>query len=240
MAITFYCGLPGKGKTAFSTHLAIKTYKQDNGIIRTLIKRKRGVVIYSNYPILLDKKREIYSNRLSVNMLQMNYKFPDHAVLIVDEAQKYYDAREFSKFPKEMGTFLQHHRHANIREVIWVSQHPRRLDNKQRDLSEVFRKYRLFLTIPFFPIGLCLYSNYYEFDDYGKYHKTPREMRNFDVDNHIRLFFKKNIFGHYYSKYYDVVFNDLEPVPSIPWTSLKMTKDDVNAVDEGFISVKKK
>lgn len=276
MAITFYSGLPGKGKTALATLKAVKKFKSDNGKIAKfrvwisfLLIEKKHVSFrkirktfnvdpvrlgYSNYPILLRKEKwrlvqalnyilmklgkkkfinvlpAVYCNVFSIKDCQMNFQFPKHSLLIDDEAQRDYDAREFEKFPAALGIFMQHHRHASIDDILLISQHPRRLDNKMRDLSEVFRKHRVFFTLPLIPFGVSMYTNYYEFEDYGKYHRVKKEAKTYDCDNHIRIFLKKNIFPRYHSKYYHVIFDDLKPIPNIQYTSLDMTADQINHV----------
>lgn len=215
--------------------------------------------IYSNYPILLKYttttrlilnycllklklKRfikiynPIYSNMFSLDNLNMIYQFPKHSLLIVDEVQRYYDSREFKTFPKELGIFLQHHRHATIDNIILVTQHPRRIDNKMRDLAEAYRKYRIFITIPFIPFGFLSYTNYYEFDDYGKFHRMKRELRNYDLDNHFRFFLKSSIFPHYNSKYYHVIFDSLKMIINKSFTSTDLSEEELNKIGHNSIS----
>ena len=81
MALRSFCGIPGSGKTLDATDIAIKHYKKQNNRIKyylafifsklgikskkvdyeyyKLFPKKRINNVYSNYPILLDKKREI-------------------------------------------------------------------------------------------------------------------------------------------------------------------------------------
>lgn len=228
MSITIYSGLPGKGKTAMATLNAVKKYKRDNNFILRLLKKQRGNLIYSNYPILLDIKNKVFSHPVSLVDLQMTVKYPHHSMIIIDEVQRYYDSREFKTFPKDLGIFLQHHRHATIDDIILITQHPRRIDNKMRDLAEVYRKYRIFWKFfSFVPFGICMYSNYYEFDDYGKFHRVHKEAKTYDVDNHIRFFLKKSIFPHFSTKYYHVIFDDLKMIYSDYFNGIELTKDQL-------------
>lgn len=239
MAITIYAGLNGKGKTANATLKAVKKYKKDNSLIRRLIRRQRGNLVYSNYPILLDMKKRVYSHMLSLSDLEMKVKYPEHSMLIYDETQRYYDSREFKKFPKAIGTYLQHHRHASIDDVIFITQDPQRIDSKMRELAEVFRKYRIFITIGFgkwfFPYGFTYYSNYYRSDDYNKYHKIDKKISTYEVDNHFRFFKIKNIFPRYDSKYYRILFAELPNASSETWTGKAMTIEQLYRVDKGFV-----
>jgi Zonular occludens toxin (Zot) len=250
MAILCYSGLPGTGKTASATLSAVKHFNQQNSFINKLIhlykesylttykqffKKQLYIVIkeltinnvYSNYPILLDTKKQIYSNSIKPSDLEMKYQLPSGSLIILDEVQRYYDSREFKTFPKQLGVFFQHHRHGSIKDIILVTQHPRRLDNKMRDLVEIFRKYRLFIKIPLIPVIFCTYSNYYEFEDYGSYHLMKREMRSFDVDNHIQLIWSFNSFTRYNSKYFNVIFNALKTLPIKMFKSKDLTLDEL-------------
>lgn len=244
MAIICYSGLPGKGKTAMATYNAIKKYKKDNSLLSKLLyktlykitKNSRYSItypinlIYSNYPILLNKKQNLYSHKVKLDDLKMCVKFPYYSMLIFDETQRYYDSREFKKFPKEIGTFMQHHRHATIDDIILITQHPRRIDNKMRDLNEIFRKYRLFIKIPFMPYIIATYTNYYEFEDYGKYHHVKAEMRTYDYDNHIKFLNVKNCFPRYNSKYFHFIFDNLPTIISHEFTNLDLNQNDLDDV----------
>ncbi len=259
MAILCYSGLPGTGKTASSTLSAVKHYNKENSIINKAIillkdkqidiknikiksipkdiksfinevKQIKINTVFSNYPILLDVKKNIYSNIIKPSDLEMKYQLPVNSLIILDEMQRYQDSREFKTFPKQLGVFFQHHRHGSIKDIILVTQHPRRLDNKMRDLVEVFRKYRLFVKIPFIPLILCTYSNYYEFEDYGSYHLMKREMRTFDVDNHIQLIYTGSTFTRYNSKYFNVIFKALKPIQEDRFKNIDLTLDEVQAI----------
>jgi zona occludens toxin (predicted ATPase) len=232
MAIYFYSGLPGTGKTASATFIAVKQYKSDNSLIKKLLeKRKENInLVYSNYPILLDLKRGVYSNSLKPGDLCMKYQFPHGSLLILDEFQRYYDSREFKTFPKDLGTFFQHHRHGSIKDIILISQHPRRVDNKGRDLSEIFRKHKIFLKIPFLPVIFCYYTNYYEFEDYGKYNHLKKEQKTYDYDNHMRLYWTFNIFNRYNSKYFAIIFEQLPEALKKPFTGKSLTIEQINDV----------
>ena len=80
MSVIAICGLPGSGKTLFSTYLQLKYYKKQNGIIKKLIRKikKEDVLVnnvYSNYPILFNKRKSIYSNRVGFYDLENLFKF---------------------------------------------------------------------------------------------------------------------------------------------------------------------
>ena len=229
MAVIVYSGIPGTGKTMSATHYAVVQYLWASRFAR-LFRKPVVNKIYSNYPILLDEKRGVYSHPVNTSMLQMNYKFPHGAVIIIDEVQREYDSREFKTFPKELGVFLQHHRHASIKRIILVSQHPKRIDNKMRDLAECYRKYKKVWNIPFLPFLVVFYNDYYEFDEYGSSADMDKKFRNYDVEKHIRFMLKKYAFKTYNTKYFHVIFDDLTPINTGNFASKDLTKEDIDLV----------
>jgi hypothetical protein len=232
MAITIFAGIPGKGKTAYATYDAVKKYKKDNWLLVKLLQKRKDDVnlIYSNYPILLNPKKNIYSHQIRFKDMDMKYKFPHGSMIIIDEAQRYQDARDFKSFPKNVGTFLQHHRHGSISSIIFVSQHPKRMDNKIRDLAEVFRKYRIFIRIPFTPVLFTYYTNYYEFEEYAKYNQAPKENRNYDYDNHFKFLWSWHCFNRYDSKYFRVIFDKLPMIVNELWTSKQIAENEIDTL----------
>lgn len=252
MAVMIFSGLPGKGKTANATRLALKEFSKHNSFIfkffynmnnkdlniKEALKKdeikglKKLVVnkIYSNYPILLDQKKKIYSNIIKPLDLNMVYKLPKGSVVIFDEMQRYYDSREFKKFPRDVGTFVQHHRHADIKYIVFVTQHPRRLDNKIRDLAEIFRKYRVWFKFPLLPLVLVTYTDYFEFEDYGLYNKVKKEYQTYDYKNGFRFMITKKLYNAYDNKYFKVIFNELDPINDVNFVSKELTIDEVKAI----------
>lgn len=95
-------------------------------------------------------------------------------MIIIDEVQVIFDSEEYKQFPKEIATFNQFHRHFDIADIYYITQHPSRLMKKLRILSNEFDKVKTFLHLPLFPFGLMHIVKYFEFDDYGKYHHPKR------------------------------------------------------------------
>jgi len=209
-------GLPGVGKNVYATYLAIKHYKRTNSLINR-IKRRIGHNpirinnVYSSYPILLDKKRKIFSRKVGPDDLRNQYSFLPNAIIIIDEIQSFYDSDEYKKFPKEIAVFNQFHRHFGIQDIYYISQHPSRVVKKLRNVTCEFKKIRFFIKFPLLPWGLMYYTNYYEFDDYGKWHHPSKEMKNYDCDNHFVIFNVKKVFKSYNSVYLHVL-NDNKPI----------------------------
>ena len=167
-------GLPGVGKNVYATYLALKHYKKTNSLIKRGIRRicheKIWINnIYTSYPILLDKKRKVYSRQIKPDDLRNQYSFLPNALIIIDEIQSFYDSDEYKKFPKEIAVFNQFHRHFDIDDIYYITQHPSRLMKKLRILCCEFDKVKTFINIPFINIGFMHIIRYFEFDDYGKY-----------------------------------------------------------------------
>lgn len=269
MAVTLYSGLPGTGKTASATFLAVKKYRKENTFIHNIlfslhyigehysyVKQPKKLFsniknyikcfifdfvflyqyrndnpyinVYSNYPILLDPKKNIYSIMFNpLDDMMMTVQFKPGALIIADEIQRIYGSRQFKNFPKEVGTFLQHHRHGGISDIVLTSQHPDRFDTILRELCEVYRKYRIFFKFPFIPLILCTYTNYYEPANYGAYNQVKKEFKTYDYDNHIQLLNSKKIFDRYDSKYFRIIFENLEHKKAEQFKTKTIALDDI-------------
>lgn len=213
--ITCISGIPGSGKNVRATYLARKHYKKNNNIIRKLIRRiKHEPIIvnniYSTYPILIKKNRkiEVYSNIVTLFDLIPDNRFVKNANIIIDETQAFYDSEEHKEFPKDIATFNQFHRHFDVENIYYITQHPSRLMKKLRILCCEFDKIKTFINIPFINIGFMHIVKYFEFDDYGKYHHPKKEAKTYDVKNKYCLFLTRKTFKSYDSKYLKVLNKD--------------------------------
>jgi hypothetical protein len=74
------------------------------------------------------------------------------------------------------------------------------------------------------------YSNYYEFEDYGKWHHPAKELKNYDVDNHFVIFRVKPIFKSYFSKYLSVLNKDKPLYNKGQFKSTSLTKKEINSI----------
>lgn len=233
-------GLPGTGKNVYATALAIKSYNKTNSFINRFIRRIRHQPlifnnIYSSYPILLDKKRNIYTHVVSPYNLTNEYSFLPHATIIIDEIQSFYDSDEFKEFPKAIAVFNQFHRHFNIDNIYYISQHPSRVVKKLRNVICEYRRINFFIKLPLLPFGFVYYTNYYEFEDYGKWNHPSKELKTYDVDNHFFFFNVKRVFNSYDSVYLHVL-NDPKPLLfGSDYSSLDLSEDDVLSIFGGDI-----
>lgn len=233
-------GLPGVGKNVYATYIAIKHYERTNNIINRLIRRLGHNPIwinniYSSYPILLDKKRKVYSRIVKPDDLKNQYSFLPNSIIIIDEIQSFYDSDEYKKFPKEIAVFNQFHRHFNIADIYYISQHPSRVVKKLRNVTSQFRKIRFFVKFPIIPYGVMYYTNYYEFEDYGKWHHPSRETRTYDVDNHFVFFNVKKIFKSYNSTYLHVLNENKPILGEEKFKNLDLSKKEIEKIFGEYI-----
>ena len=233
--ISCISGLPGMGKNVYATYLAKKHFRRENNPLKRLTRRLKHQDIYINnvytsYPIILNKRKKIYSNLITLNDLDNKYRFINNAVIIIDEVQSFYDSDEYKKFPKKIAVFNQFHRHFGIKDIYYISQHPSRIVKKLRNVACKFTKIRKFMIIPFINLGIMYLTNYYEFEEYGKWHHPPKEMKTYDVDNKFKIFFVKPIFKSYNSVYLKVLNEDKPLYDKGTFTSTYLNKDEVNSI----------
>ena len=164
--ISCISGLPGSGKNVYATYLAKKHFKRENNFFKRLTRRLRHEPVYfnnvySNYPILLNGKKRIYSRFVSIDDLDGSCSFLENALIIIDEVQADFDSDEYKNFPKRIATFNQFHRHFGISDIYYISQHPDRIVKKLRDISCVFTKIQSFFVIPIIKLAILYTTNYY-------------------------------------------------------------------------------
>ncbi len=240
-------GIPGSGKNVRATYLAKKHFKHQNNIIRKLIRKIKHEPIlinnvYTTYPILLkkypkkSKKQNIYSNKVTIYDLIPDNRFEKHACIIIDEAQAFYDSEEHKIFPKEIATFNQFHRHFDIDNIYYISQHPSRLLKKLCVLASEFDKVKTFINIPFINIGFMYIVVYYERDDYGKYNHPKKEAKTYDVKNRFCIFRTKPVFKSYDSKYLRVLNEDKPLYNKGEFESLALSEEDIRLIYRGKLN----
>lgn len=193
MSVISINGLPGKGKTLTSVNLAIKHYKDENKFLTRIIRklqRKSPYInnVYSNFPILLDKKRNVYSRKVDIDDLRNNYKFLPNALIIIDEIQLFYDSDEYKTFPRIIANFNQAHRHFGIKDIIYISQHPSRVVKKLRNVVSVYYRIKKCLCIPILKIGFISCRISYEFEDYEVSFTKDKELKKLK-DIKTKVFF---------------------------------------------------
>ena len=239
--VTCISGIPGSGKNVRATYLAKKHFKKENSILRKLIRKllhQDTIVnnVYTTYPILLkkyskkSKKKNIYSNKVTIFDLIPDNRFKKNALIIIDETQAFYDSEEYKNFPKEIAVFNQFHRHFDIKDIYYISQHPSRIMKKLCILASEFDKIKTFINIPLINIGFMHIVSYFERDDYGKYHHPKKEAKTYDVKNHYKLFLTRNVFNSYDSKYLRVLNKDKPLYNKGEFDTLSLSETDIKYI----------
>lgn len=165
--------------------------------------------VYSTFPILLDKKHNIYSNKVTLWDLLNESSFLPNSVIIIDEIQLFVDSDEYKDkimtlVLRRLGNFMQAHRHFGIKNIYVTSQGVTRVFKKCRDVCSGYLKLNKVIKVPFIPFGMISGTIYYDIDYYGKYIPKSREERKklpFEFKK-IRLFCNmKKIYFSYDSRY---------------------------------------
>lgn len=148
-----------------------------------LKKRKEYSNIFSNFPVKFCKKID--------HVDWVNYRFPKNSAILIDEAQLYFNSREFSKLTKngvgmELLDYLTMCRHYDV-DIFFITQSSNRIDLQIRELSDyVFylkKTFKIpFIKRPFLTFGL-------EFIDIMEFEKYMNP-NNFSSDFNCRYLFK--------------------------------------------------
>lgn len=130
--ITAFTGGLGSGKTLLSTRLALKLYRKNvwkyytkkklwNSCLNLFRRQKNKVAfcvekpkLYSNIPILLDKKKRVFCDRLDINILLLQERMPLHSVILIDEIGSFasqfdYKEKNVIKVFDEFVRFFRHY-----------------------------------------------------------------------------------------------------------------------------------
>lgn len=121
MAIKIIWGVPGAGKTYYTVRKMLQA-----------MKKKRKKLYFSNFPIYHKKYGWSY-----VWLPEYSKQTIVDAEIIIDEAYRNLNSREFQKFTKDEHTFFATCRHLN--NDIWIIAHnPARIDVVIREITEEF------------------------------------------------------------------------------------------------------
>lgn len=258
-----YCGIPGSGKTLDATDEAIRHYRKQNNPLKfylsficsklgikskklnydyyCLFPKKRINTVYSNYPILLDKRRGITSHVVNLFDLDNRFSYYPDSLIIIDEIQLYADSEDYKdkeinlKLAK-IAKFLQAHRHFGIKKIIFISQHPSRIFKKGRNICESYVKHNKVINIPIIPFSIISGIGYYESEFYGRFIPRSHEERKklpFDYYKYFKVINRKIVYSAYDSRYLSN-YNYLKPLCSYGcYTSSKV---DYKLLDKVFNS----
>lgn len=233
MSVISINGLPGKGKTLLGTTMALKHYKKENTLLRKVIRKikKQDTIVnnvYSNYPILLDKKRKIYSNKVNIYDLQNQYSFLYNSLIIIDEIQLFYDSDEFKKFPRIIANFNQAHRHFGIKDIVYISQHPSRVVKKLRNVVSEYYRIKTRFCIPILKLGFISTRVTYEFEDYELSFTKDKELKKLkDIKSKVYFCNFRKIYKAYDTVYLYPINADKPLINKSTYDSLLMPEGDV-------------
>lgn len=165
--------------------------------------------VYSTFPILLDKKKNIWSRKVSLYDLDNRVSFYPNSLLIIDEVQLFIDSDEYKDKEKNrvisrIGKFLQSHRHFGIKQVIFTSQSPSRIFKKGRNIVVGYLKQFKIINLPIVPFSIMRGILYYDFDYYGRYIPRDHEERKklpFEYKKVLKIFNRNDIHSRYDSRY---------------------------------------
>ena len=212
MAVISLNGIPGAGKTVCGANIGLKHYRKTNYLLKQFIRyiRKKDIIInnvYSNFPILLDKRHNIYSNIVSIYDLNNAYSYLPDSLIIIDEVQAFYDSyRDFKSFPKSISSFFQFHRHFGIKDIYLIAQSPKRIVSYLRDVISQYHRIKYFFRIPIIHLGLVIYRQCFDFEDYDSSFTNIKEIKKqLQIKTKIYLFNYKKVFKSFKSKYLDIL-----------------------------------
>lgn len=167
-----------------------------------------------------------FSYKIRFTDMRLKYRFAYGASFFIDELQYIYDSMEYKDFPDCIAHFFQVHRHLSYNMIYTNSQSLSRVIKRVLCVSEEFwnvielHQYRIFkfLSKVTFKITTdIMYSKNSENDlrdDPNAQYQTIR-------------FLNKRTFNGYITKYLGELNNELPFYENIPYTSLKMKKEDI-------------
>jgi len=208
MSVIGLHGIPGSGKTLSATAIVLKYYKKQNRLHKQFFRyiRKKDIIInniYTNYPVLLNKRKKLYTNVVTIDDLNNTYSFLPKSLIVLDEVQAFYDSyRDFKNFPPAISSFLQFHRHFGVKDIYILSQHPRRLVTYIRDVICEYHRIKKFLKIPILNLGIVCYRKCFEFEDFTESFTRDKEIKKkLEIKTRFYCFKLKKVYKSYISTY---------------------------------------
>lgn len=240
MSVISLNGLPGKGKTLTGTYLALKHFKKENILIKQLIrkfKREPSIVnnVYSNYPILLNKKKKIYSNKISIYDLKNQWSLLPDSLVIIDEVQLFYDSDDFKIFPRIIANYNQAHRHFLVKDIIYISQHPSRIVKKLRNVMSEYYRIKTVFKIPILKIGFVTARVTYEFEDYDMAFSKDKELRKLkEIKTKVFFMNFRKVYKAYDTIYLYPLNKDKPRLNKGKWQSLVLDNEEKTSLNKAL------
>lgn len=166
------CGQKGTGKSLTTV-----------SILKKHLKNKYYNFIYCNTPInfckIIDNTNWVFN------------KFPENSAILIDEAQLYFNSREFSKLTKngvgnELLDYLTMCRHYKV-DIYFITQSHNRIDLQIRELADYVYYLKHTFKIPFVRIPFLTFG--YKFPDIMEFEKFVNP-NNFSKEYNCRFLFK--------------------------------------------------
>ena len=214
--VYLFCGQKGSGKTLFCVSYLLKN-------------KKKYTHFFSNFPVSFCNYIDNYD--------WVNLRFPKGSAILIDEAQLYFNSREFSKLTKngigmELLDYLTMCRHYEV-DIFFITQSSNRIDLQIRELSDyVFYMKKTFKIFgkPFLSFGL-------EFVDIMEFEKYINP-NNFGNEFQYRFLLK--IIGKEALKCYDTHFisnsyYEKEKVALLPYSDVAASATSLWQTINNFI-----
>lgn len=190
--IIAFTGMPGAGKSYALVQRAYKALKE-------------GRNVYANFPIK-------GVNKFTLDDL-CNYAFPENSVIIIDEAGRWFNSRNWGNLPPEVFDIFTMHRHLRCDMYIGVQSFAR-IDKSLREVIELTYWAR---KVPLLP--LHRYEGYYDLEKVGSMRKDS------DVNFYIPV--KKLYRSMYNTHSMKSTFHGKPEMPKERWSILPRPKSQI-------------
>lgn len=194
------CGQKGTGKTLFTTSFLQK-------------HKRRYKYFFSNFPISFCYKLDSTS--------WVNFKFPEHSAILIDEAQLYFNSRKFSELTKsgvgmQLLDFLTMCRHYKV-DIFFITQSANRIDLQIRELSDYV--FYLKRTFKFFNRPILTYGlQFIDIMEFEKYMNPNNFSNDFRCSFLFKFIMWKDL-KSYDTFYIDKSYIEKEKIPILMWGS---------------------
>lgn len=187
--IIAYTGMPGGGKTYALVYRAYKALKQ-------------GRTVFANFPL-----KGCYQITLDDIC---NYRFPEDCVVLIDEAGRWFNSRQWKDLPSEVFDLFTMHRHVKMDLYIAVQSFAR-IDKSLREVVELTYWSRNPSFLPWHK-----YEGFYDLEKVGSMKR----------DYHVaHIVWKKNLLRNMYDTFsMKSKFADKELIYYVPWSRMDKTK----------------
>lgn len=189
--IIAYTGMPGSGKTFALVARAHKAMLQ-------------GRTVFANFPL-----KGTY--QISLDDI-CNYQFPEDCVVLIDEAGRWFNSREWKDLPHEVFDLFTMHRHVKMDLFIAVQSFAR-IDKSLREVVELVYWSSNKSYLPFHQ-----YYGYYDLEKLGSMKKDHHAMhivwKTERLRNYYDTFAMKDKFSH------------KEMIKFVKWSDRDLTKKE--------------